>query len=42
MLGDLTLDYAGRAVSVAGRPVHLTPTEYEMLLQSCRSTPGGC
>ena len=33
MLGDLTLDYAERAVSVAGRPVHLTPTEYELLFE---------
>ena len=30
-LGDLTIDYAQRRVEVAGRPVHLTPIEYEML-----------
>jgi two-component system, OmpR family, KDP operon response regulator KdpE len=29
--GDLELDLARRAVTVAGRPVHLTPTEYELL-----------
>jgi len=29
--GDLELDLARRAVTVAGRPVHLTPTEYEVL-----------
>ena len=31
--GSLTLNYADRAVSVAGRPVRLTPTEYELLCQ---------
>ena len=30
-LGDLTIDYAGRRVEIAGQPVHLTPTEYDML-----------
>ena len=30
-LGDLTIDYARRRVEIAGRPVHLTPIEYEML-----------
>ena len=30
-LGDLTIDYAQRRVEIAGRPVHLTPIEYEML-----------
>ena len=30
-LGDLTIDYAQRRVSVAGRDVHLTTTEYELL-----------
>ncbi len=33
MLGDLTLDYAQRAVSVAGHPVRLTPTEYDLLCE---------
>ncbi len=33
VLGDLTLDYARRAVSVAGRPVSLTPTEYNLLYE---------
>jgi two-component system KDP operon response regulator KdpE len=29
--GDLEIDLARRAVNVAGRAVHLTPTEYELL-----------
>ncbi|HET9780782.1 MAG TPA: response regulator transcription factor [Candidatus Dormibacteraeota bacterium] len=29
--GDLEIDLARRAVAVAGKPVHLTPTEYELL-----------
>jgi two-component system KDP operon response regulator KdpE len=29
--GDLEIDLARRAVSVQGRSVHLTPTEYELL-----------
>ena len=33
VLEDLTLDYAGRAVSVAGQPVSLTPTEYRLLYE---------
>ena len=33
VLGDLTLDYEERAVTVAGRPVRLTLTEYELLCQ---------
>ena len=33
VLGDLTLDYARRTVSVAGRPVNLTPTEYGLLFE---------
>ena len=33
VLGDLVLDYAQRAVSVAGRPVRLTPTEYGLLFE---------
>ena len=31
MLGELAIDYDRRRVSVAGRPVTLTPTEYELL-----------
>ncbi len=30
-LGDLRIDYAERRVSLAGRPVHLTPTEFDLL-----------
>ena len=33
VLGDLTMDYARRTVSVAGRPVNLTPTEYGLLFE---------
>ena len=33
VLGDLVIDYAERRVSVAGRAVHLTPTEYELLVE---------
>jgi two-component system KDP operon response regulator KdpE len=29
--GDLVIDLGRRAVTVNGRPVHLTPTEYELL-----------
>ena len=32
-LGDLTIDYDERAVTVAGRPVQLTPTEYKLLCE---------
>ena len=31
VLGDLTVDFDGRRVSVAGEPVSLTPTEFELL-----------
>ena len=31
VLGDLSIDYEQRRVTVAGRTVHLTPTEYELL-----------
>ena len=31
VLGDLTIDYADRRVTLAGRPLHLTPTEYRIL-----------
>ena len=32
-LGELTLDYADRSVTVAGRPVGLTATEYRLLYE---------
>ena len=32
-VGDLSIGYAERRVSVAGRPVRLTPTEYELLYE---------
>ena len=31
VLGDLTIDYTDRRVTLAGRPLHLTPTEYRIL-----------
>ena len=31
MLGDLTIDYAERLVTLAGLPVQLTATEYQLL-----------
>ncbi len=33
VFGDLTVDYAERRVSLAGRPVRLTDTEYRMLFE---------
>ncbi len=33
VLGDLTIDYAERRVTVAGQPVELTATEYELLCE---------
>ena len=33
VLGDLTIDYAERRVTVAGRPVELTATEYGLLFE---------
>ncbi|MDE0231543.1 MAG: ATP-binding protein [bacterium] len=33
MLGDLAINYAARKVSLAGSPVHLTPTEYRVLAE---------
>ena len=39
VLGDLTVDYARRWVVLAGRPVHLTPTELRVLAEL--TTNGG-
>ena len=33
VLGDLTINYAERRVSVAGRSVHLSATEYKLLVE---------
>ncbi len=33
VLGDLTVDYDGRRAVLAGRPLHLTPTEYRVLAE---------
>ena len=33
VLGDLTINYAERLVTVAGKPVQLTPTEYDLLVE---------
>ena len=33
VLGDLTIDYSTRRVTLAGRQVHLTPTEYGLLAE---------
>ena len=33
VLGDLTIDYARRRVTLAGRPVNLLPMEYRMLVE---------
>ena len=33
VLGGLTIDYAGRRVTVGGRPVTLTVTEYRLLVE---------
>ena len=33
VLGDLTIDYAERRVTMAGQPVELTATEYELLFE---------
>ena len=32
-LGHLAIDYAGRRVTLAGQPVHLTPIEYRLLAE---------
>ena len=34
-LGDLTVDYVGREITVSGRRAKLTPTEYKLLLELC-------
>ncbi len=33
VLGDLTVDYAARRVTLAGRPIQLTPIEYRVLAE---------
>ena len=33
VLGDLTIDYAGRRVILGGHPAHLTPVEYRVLAE---------
>ena len=33
VLGDLAIDYAGRSVTLAGRPLQLLPLEYRMLAE---------
>ena len=33
VVDDLTIDYAGRLVTLAGRPVEMTPTEYGLLVE---------
>ena len=40
VVGDLTIDFMERTVSVAGRPVPMTPTEYKLLYDS-PPTPDG-
>ena len=32
-LGNVAIDYAGRVVTVAGQPVHMTATEYDLLVE---------
>ena len=36
---DLTVDFLMRTVTVAGRPVNLTPTEYQLLAVLCTNAP---
>src|SRR5579864_3122373 len=36
-LGELVVDLAGRSVTVAGKPVHLTPHQYELVLYLARN-----
>ena len=38
-VADLTVDYLTRTVMVAGRPVSLTPTEYQLLSVLCINAP---
>ena len=38
-MGDLSIDYARRGVTVAGEPVELTNTEYEVLYQLAVQAP---
>ena len=33
LLADMAIDYVERSVTVAGRPAHLTPTEYKLLYE---------
>ena len=33
LLADVAIDYMERSVTVAGRPAHLTPTEYKLLFE---------
>ena len=33
LLADVAIDYVERSVTVAGRPAHLTPTEYKLLYE---------
>ena len=33
MYADLTIDYADRRVTLAGRPLHLTAKEYDLLFE---------
>ncbi len=40
LLGDLKIDYRDRRVTLAGREVHLTPTEYDLLCELSYH-PGG-
>lgn len=37
MIGDVTLDVAGRRVTRADTPVHLTPTEFDLLLHLAKN-----
>ena len=39
VVGDLSIDYARRLVTVAGEPVELTNTEYEVLYQLAAQAP---
>ena len=39
VVGDLAIDQAGRRVSVGGKPVHLTPLEFDLLV-ALATAPG--